>query len=153
MEKKKLQITSRGRYAVMAMVELAKSSEQTPVPLSDIAENGNLSLSYLEQLVAGLRRHNLVRSHRGPGGGYVIARPLSEILISEILIAAEDSTPAKRNANNSSLKLENCQYTMMLWGVIGELLHTTLNRLSLHDVIFGSVREHPTISKIFEISR
>lgn len=66
--KTRLKLTTRGQYAVVAMVEIGRDGKKAPVPLSDIAETTNISLSYLEQLIAGLRRHGLVTSYRGPGG-------------------------------------------------------------------------------------
>ena len=146
-----LKLTTRGQYAVMAMVELAKNQAQNkPVPLSDIAQNAKISLSYLEQLIAGLRRHGLVKSCRGPGGGYTLARPLNEIAVSEILCAAEDSTPAKR-ANQSEYRTNNCEHTNMLWHHIGEFLNVTLNTITLKDVVEKRIENHPVTVKINQI--
>ncbi len=130
-----VKLTTRGRYAVMAMVELAKSDMAAPVPLSGIAQNNDISLSYLEQLIAGLRRHGLVKSYRGPGGGYVLAKEAKDILVSEILIAAEDSTPAKRSEKSGTERDGKCSTTDTLWSNIGALLHTALKKMSLEDVL------------------
>ena len=81
LKRNSLKLTQRGRHAVMASVALAKNDGKGPLPLAQIARAGDISLSYLEQLFAGLRKHGLVKSHRGPGGGYVLARPPSEIFI------------------------------------------------------------------------
>ncbi len=135
MSEELVKLTTRGRYAVMAMVELAKHKEADPVPLAGIAEKNNISLSYLEQLIAGLRRHDLVKSYRGPGGGYILSRPAQEILISDILIAAEDSTPAKRSEKNNFDRNTNCEETDKLWDNIGALLHNALKKVSLADVL------------------
>lgn len=81
-----LKLTTKGRYAVMAMTDLAKHSEGRPVSLADIASRQEISLSYLEQLFARLRRAELVRSVRGPGGGYLLARTLEETRISDVKI-------------------------------------------------------------------
>jgi Rrf2 family iron-sulfur cluster assembly transcriptional regulator len=134
---KKVKLTTRGRYAVMAMVELAQSEKQKPVPLSDIAERGDISLSYLEQLIAGLRRHGLVRSYRGPGGGYVLAKTVDEIMVSDILIAAEDSTPAKKK--RASSKKEKSPQTQNLWSHIEEFLYGHLKDISLSDMMNGKL--------------
>ncbi len=144
-------ITTRGRYAVMAMVELAKAGTIAPRPLAEIAEYGGISLSYLEQLIAGLRRQGLVKSYRGPGGGYVLSREPKDIAISEILIAAEDSTPAKRNQTNND-KISHCEHSNQLWSKMGELLHATLNRVSLHDVLDLKLSKHPHFQKLFEVN-
>jgi Rrf2 family iron-sulfur cluster assembly transcriptional regulator len=130
-----LKLTTRGRYAIMAMVELGRNGEGQPVPLTEIADKSGISVSYLEQLIAGLRKNGLVRSYRGPGGGYCLAKPSSEIVITDILIAAEDSTPAKRNVNSSESKLDACMYTASLWQHIGSILHKGLQMVSLDDVL------------------
>ena len=132
---KTVKLTTRGRYAIMAMVELAEQNSETPLPLSAIAEKGNISLSYLEQLIAGLRRNGLVKSHRGPGGGYKLGKDTSEIFIADILIAAEDSTPAKRNANNDEAKTDNSPVTKTLWSHIGSVLYENLKGITLADAM------------------
>lgn len=134
-----VKLTTRGRYAIMAMVELAKNGEEKPTPLSDIADKGNISLSYLEQLIAGLRRQKLVKSYRGPGGGYSLAKPASDIMVSDILIAAEDSTPAKRNSKNETSKAGQCEITNKLWDHIGHILYNTLSGLSLAQLLDDAV--------------
>lgn len=131
MKSQKVQLTTRGRYAVTVMVELAKQQKEKPTPLSGIAERSEISLSYLEQLISGLRRHGLVKSYRGPGGGYLLKKPANDIVISDILIAAEDITPAKRN----KIKKRANDQSLGLWNHIGEFLYNKLNGLTLADVI------------------
>jgi Rrf2 family iron-sulfur cluster assembly transcriptional regulator len=150
---KQLKLTTRGRYAMMAMVELAKHTDSKPLPLSEIAKNGDISLSYLEQLIAGLRRHGLVKSYRGPGGGYSLTKPMREIFVSEILIAAEDSTPAKRNSINEEGKMNSCAHTNALWEVIGSVLFAALKSVTLEDVLSNKAGAAPTVAKLFEIAR
>jgi Rrf2 family iron-sulfur cluster assembly transcriptional regulator len=135
--KNKLKLTSRGRHAVMAMVELAKHGQDNPVPLSEIADAATISISYLEQLFAGLRRNGLVRSYRGPGGGYVLARPPGEISVSDILISAEDSLPAKRAANSNDSEEGGNAQTVALMSHISEVLHDFTREISLDDVMAG----------------
>lgn len=149
--KKRVKLTTRGRYAIMAMVELGKKGEGKPMPLSEIAKSGDISLSYLEQLIAGLRRQGLVKSYRGPGGGYCLTKPVSEILVSDILIAAEDSTPAKRNANSDDNKSGHCAHTQDLWNVIGEILFTSLKHITLDDVLKNHARKNEQTTKLFEL--
>lgn len=127
----KVKLTTRGRYAVTVMVELAKQQETTPAPLSGIAQRSDISLSYLEQLISGLRRHGLVKSYRGPGGGYVLKKAANDIVISDILIAAEDITPAKRN----KIKKPTCDTSVVLWDHIEEFLYTKLKDMTLADVV------------------
>ncbi|MBU0799579.1 MAG: Rrf2 family transcriptional regulator [Alphaproteobacteria bacterium] len=135
--KNKLKLTSRGRHAVMAMVELAKHGQDNPVPLSEIASAATISISYLEQLFAGLRRNGLVRSYRGPGGGYILARPAQDITVSDILISAEDSLPAKRAANSNETEEGGNVQTIALMSHISDVLHDFTQGISLDDVMAG----------------
>ena len=137
---KTLKLTTRGRYAIMAMVELGKRTGPDPAPLIEVAKRGNISLSYLEQLIAGLRRQGLVKSSRGPGGGYALAKPASEISVPAILMAAEDSTPAKRTLRKSDKKSSDCEYTEALWDYIGETLYDSLKGISLQNVLDKEIR-------------
>lgn len=137
--KSRLKLTTRGKYAVMAMIEIGRANGKKPVPLSDIAQTTDISLSYLEQLIAGLRRHGLVRSYRGPGGGYVLGKPANDIVVSDILAAAEDSTPAKRNAAEKRSPQQDP--TVLLWDYIGEVLYNNLRKVSLHDVLEGRLEQ------------
>lgn len=146
---KRLKLTTRGRYAVMAMVELAQKGGKDPVPLIEIAESSNISLSYLEQLFAGLRKNNLVKSYRGPGGGYILAKPAQDIRISEILDSAEDCVPAKRGKEQDPENFGNPQ-TRVLWGQIGEILYLSMKHISLEDVVANKLGDHPAINKIFD---
>lgn len=149
-----VKLTTRGRHAVMAMVELSLSGKETPVPLAKLAEPSKISLSYLEQLFAALRRHGLVKSYRGPGGGYVLARPAKEILISDILVSAEDCLPARRSGSNDDKPEEygNAQ-TRALWSHIGDILHTCLRHVSLEDVANQNLSNHPVTNKLIESFR
>jgi len=145
---KKLKLTTRGRYAVMAMVELAQRGESQPVPLADIARSGNISLSYLEQLFAGLRRNGLVKSYRGPGGGYVLAHPVNAIMVADILNSAEDCVPARRTANDDSAASFGNAETHALWEHIGGMLYMLLAHLTLQDVLDARLEDHPTTGKL-----
>ena len=86
-----MKLSTKGRYAVMAMVDLARHAQAKPVSLSDIAARQEISLSYLEQLFARLRRAGLVKSVRGPGGGYLLAHAEDQTRISDIIIAVDDT--------------------------------------------------------------
>lgn len=147
---KRLKLTTRGRYAVMAMVELAQKSEKQPVPLMEIARSGNISLSYLEQLFAGLRKNGLVKSYRGPGGGYVLAKPANDIRVAEILDSAEDCVPAKRSAKEQDPASFGNKQTQLLWSHIGEILYISLQHVTLDEVIGERLGDNPTINKLFE---
>ncbi len=143
-----LKITTRGRYALMAMVELTNPVEERPMPLSEIARRSDISLSYLEQLIAALRKNNLVKSHRGPGGGYLLARAPEEIRVTEILQAAEDSLPAKRPTAPPGIVNEE---TLVFWSDIGKILYASLRHVTLADILQKKTRENAHIIKMFEI--
>ncbi len=153
MKRDEVKLTSRGRHAVMAMVELARHSGQGPLPLSQIAQNGNISLSYLEQLFTGLRRRGLVKSHRGPGGGYLLAQPAKNIFITDIMEAAEDNISARRQQPAGTESAIGNQETNELWSNIGQVLHVYLRRVSLEDIAAHNLDNHPAANKIFESLR
>ena len=119
----------------MAMVSLAANIQNAPVPLSDIARQSDISLSYLEQLVSGLRRDKLVKSYRGPGGGYSLALPAAEISIAQILKAAEHSTPGQKNKAHDGWNIRDCVHTDALFNHIGEYLGQYLQTISLADLL------------------
>ncbi len=147
-----LKVTTRGRYAVTAMLDLAAAEGQKPVPLSEIARSSKISLSYLEQLFAALRRHGLVKSARGPGGGYRLARPISEISIADILLAAEDTISA-RKLQGEEYDMNDHEKSTPLWEQVGHILHLTMNRVSLHDLLEEQIPMHPHLNKIFDTLR
>ena len=97
-----MKLSTKGRYAVMALVDLASQSDGRPVALADIAERQEISLSYLEQLFAKLRRGGLVRSVRGPGGGYLLARAADDTRISDAILAVDEPIRATRCKSGSS---------------------------------------------------
>jgi Rrf2 family transcriptional regulator, iron-sulfur cluster assembly transcription factor len=145
-----MQLSTRGRYAVMAMVDLASRQslgcECGPVCLAEIAASQQLSLSYLEQLFARLRRSGLVASSRGPGGGYRLARDSDRISIAAIIAAVDEPIRATRCNETSGPCLalpgqmtERCQ-THDLWAELGRQIGLFLGGVTLADVVLGQVR-------------
>lgn len=130
-----MRLTTKGRYAVTAMLDVALYSESGPVSLSDISARQDISLSYLEQLFSKLRRRELVTSVRGPGGGYQLARELEEICVAEIVDAVNESVDATLcNGDN------NCQHghaclTHNLWDDLSKQIHSFLSSISLRDLV------------------
>ena len=110
--------------------------EGRPVPLSEIAARRKISLSYLEHMFAGLRKHGLVKSHRGPGGGYCLGMPAHEISVAAIMRAAED-TPAALRARQNSRKAgqDDGHSTDQLWESLGGMVYGLLDHVSLDDVV------------------
>lgn len=126
-----MKLSTKGRYAVTAMLDLAINAKNTPVTLSDISVCQDISLSYLEQLMSMLRKHNLVKGMRGPGGGYLLARDPSEITIADIITAVDEKVDITRCTKN-----EDCQggercLTHDLWQELSRELYQFLNTISL----------------------
>jgi Rrf2 family iron-sulfur cluster assembly transcriptional regulator len=142
-------ITSRGKHAVSALVDLASADNKSPVPLSGISERSKISLSYLEQLFAALRRHGLVSSTRGPGGGYKLAKNTRDITITSILKAAEDTISAKRSHETEQHHITNDQ-SKALWICTGRILELSLDKITLQDVLSDKLDTHPFLNKVFE---
>lgn len=138
-----MRLTTKGRYAVMAMVDLAQHSDGEPAALADVADRQGISLSYLEQLFQKLRRANLVKSVRGPGGGYLLFRDSREIPISEVIAAVDEPLRATRCAPGGPLGctggIEKC-LTHDLWEELSDQIQLFLNSVTLYDVVQGRVR-------------
>jgi Rrf2 family iron-sulfur cluster assembly transcriptional regulator len=143
-----VKLSTKGRYAVMAMADLASREGMAgPVSLSEIAENQEISLSYLEQLFAKLRKGGLVVSVRGPGGGYCLSRPASELRVADIIVAVDEPISATRCKAGSP---KGCTGTAArclthdLWEELGRQIHVFLSSVSLADVVekrvLGSAR-------------
>ena len=133
-----MKLSTKGRYAVMAMVDLAIQGESKPVALADIAERQDISLNYLEQLFSLLRKGGQVKSIRGPRGGYVLIRRPSEMRISEIILAVNEPIKATRCKPGT---LKGCRndnsrcLTHDLWEELGNQIFLFLSSISLGDVI------------------
>jgi Rrf2 family transcriptional regulator, iron-sulfur cluster assembly transcription factor len=132
-----MRLSTRGRYAVMAMVDLANHGAGGPVCLGEIAERQEISLSYLEQLFAKLRKGGLVKSVRGPGGGYLLAFPAAETRIADIILAVDEPIRATRCPPGSSAGCKSDRsrcLTHDLWEELGNQIHLFLSSVSLADV-------------------
>jgi len=132
-----VKLSTRGRYAVMAMVDLARHSNGNPVSLAEIAEREEISLSYLEQLFAKLRRSGLVMSVRGPGGGYRLAHDRDQVRISDIIVAVDEPIHAVRCTPGAGLGCRGDRsrcLTHDLWEELSNQIHLYLSSVSLGDV-------------------
>ena len=132
-----MKLSTKGRYAVMAMVDLASNSNGQPVALADIAERQEISLSYLEQLFAKLRKGGLVKSVRGPGGGYLLAHAIEESRISDIILAVDEPIRATRCAPGSPSGCRSNRsrcLTHDLWEELGNQIHLYLSSVTLADI-------------------
>jgi Rrf2 family iron-sulfur cluster assembly transcriptional regulator len=132
-----VRLSTKGRYAVMALVDLAGHSNGRPVALADISGRQEISLSYLEQLFAKLRRAGLVKSVRGPGGGYLLARTADDTRISDAIMAVDEPIRATRCKPNSGTGCHTDKsrcLTHDLWEELSHQIHLFLNSVSLADV-------------------
>ncbi len=147
-----MRLSTKGRYAVMAMADLARHARAgdgagRAVSLAEIATRQEISLSYLEQLFARLRKAGLVSSVRGPGGGYRLAREAGETAVADIVLAVDEPIRATRCAGAGSprgcmLSGERC-ITHHLWEDLGQEIHRYLSSVSLEDVVEKRARTAP----------
>lgn len=130
-----MRLTTKGRYAVTAMLDLAINADQGPVSLADISERQGISISYLEQLFARLRKNELVTSVRGPGGGYRLARPSEEVFIASIIDAVDEQVDATRCAGEGTCQDGGMCLTHYLWQDLSGQIHAFLSSISLGDLV------------------
>ncbi len=130
-----MRLTTKGRYAVTAMLDLAYHSQKKPVTLTDIATRQTISLSYLEQLFARLRRAGMVKGVRGPGGGYKLCRKTSEINIAEIIRAVDESIDPTKCGGESNCQKHHACLTHELWMGLGEQIYEYLKKITLAELL------------------
>jgi Rrf2 family iron-sulfur cluster assembly transcriptional regulator len=137
-----MDLNTRGRYAVMAMADLAKHGAGGSIPLSSVAQRQNISLDYLEQLFLKLRRAGLVESLRGRHGGYKLGRGADEIFVAEIMAAVDEGTRMTRCFGEEAVGCvgERRCLTHDLWTALGAHIEGFLASVSLKDVIEGTLR-------------
>ncbi|MDP0589816.1 MAG: Fe-S cluster assembly transcription factor [Candidatus Endonucleobacter bathymodioli] len=133
-----MRLTTKGRYAVTAMLDMAFHFEQDPIGLADISERQGISLSYLEQLFSKLRSSGLVFSVRGPGGGYLLSRDCSEIFVAEVIDAVNESVDATRCAGRGDCQQGMTCLTHHLWHDLGHQIYAFLSGISLADLMSRS---------------
>jgi len=140
-----MRLTTKGRYAVTAMLDLALHAQNGPVSLADISERQGISISYLEQLFAKLRKNGLVSSVRGPGGGYQLSRDGHQIFVAQVIDAVDESVDATRCEGQG-----NCQdgqecLTHALWSELSHQIHSFLSGISLTHLV-----ERAEVQKVAE---
>ena len=142
-----MRLSTKGRYAVMAMADLAGRGGTQAVTLSDIAARQDISLPYLEQLFARLRRRGLVKSVRGPGGGYRLAHPAAETIVADIVTAVDEPLEAVRctSASRGCMPSGERCVTHDLWDDLGRHIHDYLSSVSLDDVVSGRLARQRSV--------
>jgi Rrf2 family transcriptional regulator, iron-sulfur cluster assembly transcription factor len=149
-----MRLTTKGRFAVTAMVDLSMRQTRGPVTLATISERQRISLSYLEQLFGKLRRAQLVNSVRGPGGGYNLAKPATEITMADIIVAVDEPMDAtlcggKENCGDDD---QRCM-THDLWATLNAKMQDYLSSVSLADVVAHQQGKQTSVIKDFRSER
>jgi len=149
-----MRLSTKGRYAVTAMLDLALHTKNGPVTLADISANQGISLSYLEQLFAALRGKQLVRGVRGPGGGYFLAREAAEISIADIICAVDEWVEFTRCRGREDCRNGDRCSTHDLWNELSKEIFNFLSDISLQDLVKkGSERLSPETAEKTAIPR
>jgi Rrf2 family iron-sulfur cluster assembly transcriptional regulator len=130
-----MRLTTKGRFAVTAMIDLAMRQHQGPVTLAGISQRQKISLSYLEQLFGKLRRHELVESTRGPGGGYSLARAMKEITVADIIFAVDEPIDATQCGGKANCQEESECMTHELWSNLNKKMIEYLDSVSLGELV------------------
>ncbi|REL27908.1 Fe-S cluster assembly transcriptional regulator IscR [Thalassotalea euphylliae] len=130
-----MKLTSKGRYAVTAMLDVAIHAASGPVPLADISERQGISLSYLEQLFSRLRKHGLVTSVRGPGGGYRLGKCSAQIAVADVISAVDESVDATKCMGQGNCQGGNQCLTHTLWSDLSKRIEEFLQNISLAELV------------------
>jgi Rrf2 family iron-sulfur cluster assembly transcriptional regulator len=139
-----MRLTTKGRFAVTAMIDVALYSTHGPVTLAGVAERQHISLSYLEQLFGKLRRRGLVDSVRGPGGGYSLARDASKVTVADVILAVDEPIDATSCGGNENCHDDKRCMTHDLWVGLNKHIHAYLAEVSLAQLI-PDKREAPLV--------
>ncbi len=143
-----MRLTTKGRFAVTAMVDLAINGGKGPVTLSSISDRQKISLSYLEQLFGKLRRNNLVESVRGPGGGYYLARVAAKINIAEIVVAVDEPLDATNCGEKGTCHDGQPCLTHDLWMGLNERIYAYLDSVNLQQLVEGQAKASTGVTAI-----
>jgi Rrf2 family iron-sulfur cluster assembly transcriptional regulator len=130
-----MRLTTKGRFAVTAMIDLAMHHGSGPVTLAEISGRQRISLSYLEQLFGKLRRHNLVESVRGPGGGYVLAKDMGEVSVTEIILAVDEPIDATQCGGKENCHDDRKCLTHDLWAALNQRIFDYLGGVNLRQLV------------------
>jgi len=130
-----MRLTTKGRFAVTAMLDLAMHGGKRPVTLAGISQRQSISLSYLEQLFGKLRRHTLVDSVRGPGGGYTLARDLEKVSVADIITAVDEPLDATQCGGKENCQEERRCMTHELWATLNDKMYEYLDSVKLSDLV------------------
>jgi len=137
-----MMLTTKGRYAVMAVVDIAAQDSDSPIGLSDIAKRQDVKIAYLEQIVSKLRVKGILKSVRGPGGGYKLNKKCVEITIAEVINAIEEPIKMTRCGTKNGCRDNNVKCsTHELWQGLGDNIYNYLNSITIRDVCDGNINQ------------
>lgn len=137
-----MKLTSKGRYAVTAMIDIALNQEDGPITLALISQRQDISLSYLEQLFAKLKKAGLVTSARGPGGGYRLSRDCDQITISQIIHAVDEKLDARKCGGKANCQGGSKCLSHELWNDLSEMIDDFLDKVTLDSLLQKCRRGH-----------
>ena len=143
-----MRLSTKGRYAVMAMVDLAQHSAGDPISLAEIAERQEISLSYLEQLFAMLRKGGLVKSVRGPGGGYLLAHDSGETRIADIILAVDEPIDATQCGGKENCRDDQKCITHDLWAKLNDHILEYLRAVTLKQMVDGQQAKAAGVAQV-----
>lgn len=129
-----MKLSTKGRYAITAIMAVAIGEKTRPVTLAEISEEQGISISYLEQIFARLRKHQIVKGTRGPGGGYCLSRATNEISIADIIIAVEDQLRVQKPIGNGQSN-QRSDVINTVWDNLSRKIHTFLGSVTLSDLL------------------
>lgn len=143
-----MRLTTKGRFAVTAMIDLAMRHGNGPVTLAEISGRQRISLSYLEQLFGKLRRHELVESVRGPGGGYCLARDMSTITVAHVILAVDEPIDATQCAGKENCLDDQKCLTHDLWATLNERIFEYLESVTLRQLVEKQAAKEAGVSQV-----
>jgi Rrf2 family transcriptional regulator, iron-sulfur cluster assembly transcription factor len=148
-----MRLTTKGRFAVTAMLDLAMHGGKRPVTLAGISQRQSISLSYLEQLFGKLRRHTLVDSVRGPGGGYTLARGLDKMSVADIITAVDEPLDATQCGGKENCRDEGRCMTHDLWATLNDKMYEYLDSVKLSDLVAQQAERKEGIKVLLQDKR
>ena len=146
-----MRLTTKGRFAVTAMIDLAMRHGSGPVTLAEISARQKISLSYLEQLFGKLRRHELVESVRGPGGGYCLARDMSKVSVADIIVAVDEPIDATQCGGKENCHDDQKCLTHDLWAALNERIFEYLGSVSLRHLVDNQKAKESGVAPIHDM--
>ena len=146
-----MRLTTKGRFAVTAMIDLAMHDNEGPVTLAEISERQRISLSYLEQLFGKLRRHRLVESVRGPGGGYNLARDMAKLSVADIILAVDEPIDATQCGGKENCHDDQKCLTHDLWAALNERIFGYLESVTLRQLVDNQKAKESGIAPVHDM--